>query len=724
MLLFTMPGFIAWVATSCGIGLGFALSGGYRLDRNVPFLLEATVTAAALALCAGILTRGFALRFGAFLIFGFLVCTLHVSRQHAVFGPLTSLPCGKIPFAATGKVVSPPQPWLENFHFLFRIDSITAPHLKSLKGLTVNCSAPTEPCHYGLIAVDGVFTPPRVRKNPHEYDEFNAMMAKGVWGYVDARNIESLPTNHSWLERLSISFRGIATRTLRKVNDYDYRAVLQASFLGDTEFLSPYIKELFRSSGIYHLIAISGLNTAMLTAALYFLLRLLPLGRLAPHYVCIAALWLYLPFVGMIPSLFRATIMATLVIVSLLFERKNYAMHTIGLAGAIWLALSPGSLFSPGYQLSFAATTAILILFPVLYRYLPPVKNRFARPAVVLLFSSLCISLVSFCATAPVLVYHFGTVSWFGIFANLVAVSAMTVSMWAFFAALLCETLLPFLTFIPLWIAERFLDIVTGIGGLATRFSFRQVTCPSPWPEQYVLFALFLTGCALVRRERFGRFCAFAALTAALFIPCDYFVRQSFKTAAVVRFEIPGSDILGIRWPSGRVWLACGTADPLLRGKIERHVKPWLYHQGTTRIHTIVAPETRISEARQMADSAGILATATILSFYDGLCTRPRDEAPESGAGAALTQRVSYYPCAGCTCSIVPGIGGMDVRIAALGVDTIYALDCRKKRARKAIAGCKEQDNDARVFTYSNSGIVPSRMMKTTHPLRHDAYKE
>ena len=122
MLLFTLPGFVAWIATSCGIGLGFALSGGYHLDRYSPVLLHACVAAAALTLCAGILTRAIALRFGAFLIVGVMACTLHVSRQHAVFGPLGSLPCEKIPFSATGKVVSPPQPWLENFHFLLRID--------------------------------------------------------------------------------------------------------------------------------------------------------------------------------------------------------------------------------------------------------------------------------------------------------------------------------------------------------------------------------------------------------------------------------------------------------------------------------------------------------------------------------------------------------------------------------------------------------------------------
>jgi ComEC/Rec2-related protein len=723
-LLFSLPGFVAWIATSCGIGLGFALSGGYHLDRYPPALLHAAVAATALALCAGILTRAFAVRFGAFLLFGFLACSLHGSRQHVVFGPLTSLPCEKIPITATGKVVSPPQPWFENFHFLLRIDSVTAGPLKQLKGLTINCTAPVEPSHYSIITVNGVYSPPRARKNPHEYDEFNALMAKGVWGYVEARNFELHSTNPTALERLSIAFRGTATRTLRKINDYDYRAVLQACFLGDTEFLSPYIKELFRSSGIYHLIAISGLNTAMLTAALYFLLRLLPLGRLVPHLICIAALWLYLLFVGMIPSLFRATIMATLVIVSLLFERKNYAMHTLGLAGTIWLALSPESLFGAGYQLSFAATAAILVLFPVVYRYLPPIKNRFARAPIVLLYSSLCISLVSFSATVPVMVYHFGTISWFGLIANLVAVSAMTVSMWAFFAALLCETLLPLLTFIPLWIAERFLDIVTGMGGLATRVSSGQVSCPSPWPELYVIFALFLIGCAVVRRERFLRFCAVALCAAAVVIPVDYAVRHSFKTAEAVRFVVDGGDLLAMRWPSGHSWLVCASFDERLHYRIGRQVKPWLYHKGSTRFNVLMAPTTRIPEARHAMDTAGILHAARLIPFDDARCQESRDTASDSGAGILFSQRASYYPCPGCTCSIYLKSGGMNVRIATLGVDTFFSLDCRKKRGKKRTAHCGGQDFSAEIFAFSPGAVVRSRVIKTAHPLAGAARPE
>jgi len=643
------------------------------------------------------------------------VCSLHSYRQYAVFTPIGSLAQQKTPFSATGKVVSPPQPWFETFHFLFRIDSIAQGPLLPLKGLTIACTAPSIPPQFGRLYIDGFYSPPRLRRNPYEYDDFNAMMAKGVWGYVEAREMKILPHAFTWIERLSIAFRGIATRALRKIHDYDYRAVLQASFLGDTEFLSPYIKGLFRASGIYHLIAISGLNTAMLTAALYFLLRLLPLGRRTPHFICIAALWLYLLFIGMIPSLFRATVMATLVIVSLVFERKNYAMHTLGLAGAIWLTLSPISLFSPGYQLSFAATAALLTLFPVLYRYLPPIKNHFARPIAIFLFTSLCISVASFCATLPILVYHFGTVSWFGIVANLIAVAAMTVSMWAFFAALLIETFLPFLTFIPLWIAERFLDIVTGTGALALRFPASQSIFPSPWPELYGLFALFLIICATIRRERFGRFCLYTGIAALCLIPADAFVRNSIKTAEVVHFAIPDNDLIGMQWPDHRVWLFCGSINPSLENRIERQMFPWLRHHGATRFSTVVVPKTGRDEISRLSDSLAAFKTAAIIEIPASV-----SETLDNNDGENV-DTIQYYPCAECTCSVIANSDHTDIRIAALGIDTVFNLEYREKQRRKNKRA--NQTHDAIMYRFSTQGITHKRLWKPTHPLFYQPLK-
>lgn len=361
-----LPGLTSWAAVSTGIALAFLLPFHLvpvqHLSVNLLYPC-ATIIMVLLVLC-GVLLRKAAVRFFLFLLLAILLCLLHRARQTEVFSMLREAIRPAVATTFSGKVISPPLPSYENFHVLLKIDSVYGMPSKKVRGLTLHCTCPFEVPQFGKVIVRGTLTLPRVRRNPFEYDEYKAMMAAGIWGFLNADSCAVVTLRRSSLERLCVAFRGVTMSALRKIGDYDNRALLQASFLGNTEYLSPFIKDTFRKSGIYHLIAISGLNTAMLSSALYFVLRLFPLGRTATHLICIAALWAYLPFVGMIPSLFRATIMTTLVIAALLFEKKNYTLQTLGLAGTFWLVLSPESLFEPGYQLSFAATAGILTLFP------------------------------------------------------------------------------------------------------------------------------------------------------------------------------------------------------------------------------------------------------------------------------------------------------------------------------------------------------------------------
>jgi ComEC/Rec2-related protein len=713
LLWIHMPGFIAWMAVT----LGIVLPGALRIPQwtLVHSAAPPTLIVSALFLIvAGILTRMIAIRFTAFFLSAFLITAAGQSHQRTVFQTFDEV-CRNDPLLTlSGKVVSPPMPWFEGFHFLFRIESAAGDQEKTLQGLTLNATLPFEPPQYGTITLTGRFSLPRIRKNPYEYDEYNTMMAKGIWGTIEGQSGESLATHLSLLEKLSLTFRKNADATIRKISDYDLRALLQACFLGDKEFLSPTLKERFRIAGTYHLIAISGLHTAILTGALYFLLRLLPLGRVAPNLICITALWLYLLFIGMIPSLFRATVMATLVIVSLLFERKNYPMHTIGLAGTVWLLLSPESLATPGYQLSFAATAALLTLFPVAFRYCPRIKNRVLGPIVTFIFSSLSISLISFLATAPVLLYHFGTLSFFGIIANLIAVTAMTAGMWAFFAGLLLEMILPFITFIPLWISERFLDIVVGIGHTAARFPWSQAAFPAPHPEIIAAFVLFLIGIASIRSERLGRYLLFSLVAATGFIITDLSIRRYSGTAHLVRFEMPRSAFAGIKWPDNSLWLFSPSLSRCSTRDIERHLLPWLRHVGNGKANAVIVPEDQVEKFSELASPVKAFSSATVLTIpAEVRAPASRGDDPEGPAAATIL--ASWTPCPGCTCSVISRKKIFGIRIAASGADTVVffphaAVGKGRKRTNVGRA-------EATIFSLKKGKVTVSTVSPVTHPL-------
>jgi ComEC/Rec2-related protein len=708
-----LPGLVSWAAVVIGTILAF----------QVPFrscagfghhavLVHWLLLLCMVALCAaGIFLRPFIIRFAAFLLFAILLCMLHRAHQVDVFSFLRKNIRGAEGVSFIGKTASAPLPCFENFHFLLKIDSAIGIPSKLIRGKTVNCICPFEPPQYGKIAVHGVLSPPQPRRNPYEYDQYTAMMADGVWGTFTADSCRIIAGRRTPLERLSVWFRNSTVAALRKITDFDNRALLQASFLGNTEFLSPYIRDIFRQSGIYHLIAISGLNTAMLVSALYFFLQLLPLSRMTGRMVCIAALWAYLPFVGMIPSLFRATVMTSCVLAAMLFEKKNYALHTLGLAGTIWFVLSPESLFNPGYQLSFAATFGLLTLFPVFSRFTPRPGSRFLRTIVFFLFSSFYVSLTSFLATAPILLYHFGTVSYFGLIANLVAVAAMTISMWAFCAGLLLQILVPFLAALPLWISERFLDVVVGTGKLATHFSWSRATYPAPFPEMVLLFALFLIGLTAVNRDRIKAYLLLSVIIAAVCVPADMLLRRSSHHLEVVRFAVPGYPIIGIKWPEKRagVWLITVNPNRSLPRLLGQHIIPWVRHADGNRLDAIFVPELSVAETAEAVTMSGkkvpALAFTRILTF------------PAVGRNAdSISTRCT--PCDGCTCSIsAPACASaVSVRITAPGfAAATLLLDAQNPlRRKKMTVSAAGETLSALVMTRDKTyAVVPQ-----DHPVR------
>jgi competence protein ComEC len=708
-----MPGLVSWAGVAVGTILAFKFT--FRTSAGLGHQQWLLLPAMALLLAAGILLRPALIRFPSFLFFAMLLCLQHRAHQTDVYGFLGESMHPPQQAVLVGKVTSAPLPCHENYHFLLKIDSVCGRASKPLRGLTVNCVCPAAPPQYATVMVRGVFSPPAPRRNPYEYDEFTAMMAQGVWGTFAADACRTLDARRSLPERLSAAFRGVTIAALGNIADFDNRALLQASFLGDTEFLSPFIKNIFRASGIYHLIAISGLNTAILVSALYFFLRLFPLNRMTVHLLCIGALWAYLPFVGMIPSLFRATVMATCVIAAIFFEKKNYTLHTLGLAGTFWFVLSPESLFEPGYQLSFAATAGLLALFPVFSRLTPKPGNRFLRSIVSFLFSSFYVSLASFLATAPVLLYHFGTVSFFGLLANLVAVGAMTAAMWAFFAGLFCQMVLPPLAALPLWASERFLDIVVGTGRTAGLFPWIRTVYPVPPPEMLLLFALFLIGIATVRRELMKPYLLASLIAAALIVPADLLARRPSQRIEAVRFAVPRCSLLGVKWPDSRgcsrVWIIAPDPNRSLPYLIERHAVPWLRHgAGATRFDALVVPDNFGGSADTLRQKNQWTSSARVLAFR-----RLNDSLQD-------TLLSLYTPCPRCTCAVVLRQAAIGVRIAAPGFDTtIVFTEHRRSGRRKSVDQeelLTEEMQSAVVMTPAVKGIRTYAVVPPDHPVR------
>lgn len=209
-------------------------------------------------------------------------------------------------------------------------------------------------------------------------------------------------------------------------------ALAAALMTGDRSGITEATTELMRASNLSHVIAISGLHMGLLTGFVYAALRLalvlaqglgarlpLPAHKLAAIGALAAAAG-YLWLSGASVATQRAFVTVAVMLLAILADRRAISLRTLALAATAILILSPEALTSPGFQMSFAATIALILTFGP-WSSIAPSLPRWLRPVLMLLVSSLVAGL----ATAPIGAAHFSRMSQYGLLANMLAVPVM-----------------------------------------------------------------------------------------------------------------------------------------------------------------------------------------------------------------------------------------------------------------------------------------------------------
>ncbi len=176
---------------------------------------------------------------------------------------------------------------------------------------------------------------------------------------------------------------------------------------GDRTHLTTTDTDHLRRAGLAHVIALSGLHVGFLLSMLLFFF-----GRKIGTYLGIPVLVAFYLMVGWSPSVARACIMYGFILVAYAFRKEKDSMIALFLALLLILIRLPDALLSVSLQLSFASTLGILC-------FAPKCKRRG-------IMASVGCSIASSVFTAPFLLYHFGYLSVFSIFSNLLALWAIS----------------------------------------------------------------------------------------------------------------------------------------------------------------------------------------------------------------------------------------------------------------------------------------------------------
>jgi len=207
-------------------------------------------------------------------------------------------------------------------------------------------------------------------------------------------------------------------------------AFAAALMTGDRSGITAATNASMRASNLFHIISISGLHMGMLAGFVFATLRYglallpvlalrLPVKKLAAGAALLAAT-AYLWLAGANVATERAYVMAAVMLVAVLVDRRAISLRSIAVAAVILLLREPESLTEPGFQMSFGATVALILAWrpwQAVQGHVPALL----RPVATLLLSSLAAGL----ATAPIAAAHFNRMAEYGLLANLLAVPVM-----------------------------------------------------------------------------------------------------------------------------------------------------------------------------------------------------------------------------------------------------------------------------------------------------------
>jgi competence protein ComEC len=185
--------------------------------------------------------------------------------------------------------------------------------------------------------------------------------------------------------------------------------------LGEDSGLSDEAKDRFRASGLYHLLAVSGQNVALVAGSVLLLAWLLGIPRLVGQLGALAAICGYVLAVGAQPSVIRAGVAGALGCLAWLTARSADRWHLLLVGAIVLLAWNPYVLLDAGFQFSFAAVLAIFLLVPHVRCFLEGYPLGASLRLVV------AISAACGVATAPIAWFQFHSVQLLTVPANALA---------------------------------------------------------------------------------------------------------------------------------------------------------------------------------------------------------------------------------------------------------------------------------------------------------------
>jgi competence protein ComEC len=240
------------------------------------------------------------------------------------------------------------------------------------------------------VSISGKFYNPDSANNPGQFDWQKYLKNKAIFTICDVRSITII--RETQFSSIIGKIRNYIFSATEKYLPENSAGVLKGVLLGNPGFVAEKTIQVFRKTGVIHVLAVSGLHVGLLLGIFFYVFSAIGLDRQKAMLSSLLVMFVYVAVVGGRPSAVRAAIMLSMVVMGDILGGRGNAYNSLCFAALAILIYNPGQLFTAGFLLSFLAVSGIIYLSPSMSMFL-------GKP--------LAVSLAAVLSILPVLVWNF-----------------------------------------------------------------------------------------------------------------------------------------------------------------------------------------------------------------------------------------------------------------------------------------------------------------------------
>ncbi len=263
---------------------------------------------------------------------------------------------------------------------------------------------------YGdLIAMPAPIREVKPPRNPGEFDYRAYLYRKGITGQVYLKDedwIDLQANKANPIYAFSYRFRDVLLASLQRsgLSDNEF-GVAAAILLGYDDNLADEVRKNYVAAGSMHILCVSGMHVGiifLLSSFLFGFLNRKKWQKTVKHLLLLVLIWFYALIAGLSPSVMRASLMISFVIIGEMINRKGFIINSLAASAFILLCVNPYNLFEIGFLLSYAAVLGIVVLQKPIYSLLY-FKNKLLDKA----WNITAVALAAQISTIPFTLFYF-----------------------------------------------------------------------------------------------------------------------------------------------------------------------------------------------------------------------------------------------------------------------------------------------------------------------------